>query len=397
MLAGSLPFALYAVGGAVRDFLAGLIPPVRDWDVCAPGPAEEIFCAARPLGFEVTAAYPGMGSLKLRCEGVDYEFTSFRTDVYSGHGHVPDGVVFTDDMLSDARRRDFTCNAVYYDICGGKFVDPLGGRGAIAERLLVPCIPAGLLFGQDALRILRLCRFCGELSFVPAPGCAEAAAENAAGLAAISPAVLWRELSGILRADVRYKNEGGCAVALSFFKKTGAMAVLFPALCARGEEVAEGAVRAAARAPSGLREEAFLHALGGRNAAEVLRRYGLSLSRCGRAARLIDASGYDGGDLRGFAAANGDILPEVCALRRAVYGDGREEEWLAALAGLKREGVPLSAGELAVRGDDLIACGIAPRNVGKVLGILLGKCLYGGVPNKREELVKIASAYREGK
>lgn len=148
----------------MRDYIAGLVPAVRDWDICAPAPFSRVLECAQSLGFTLTAQYAATGSLKLTFGGVGYEFTSFRTDTYSGCGHAPEKVVFTDDICADARRRDFTCNAVYYDICAGQFVDSLGGIEHIRARKLVPCAPAVKLFSEDARRILRLARFAGNLT-----------------------------------------------------------------------------------------------------------------------------------------------------------------------------------------------------------------------------------------
>ena len=78
-LAAACPFKLYAVGGAVRDHIAGLRAKHIDWDICAPALCEDFGKVARALGFELTAGYASTGSLKLRCENVSYEFTSFRT------------------------------------------------------------------------------------------------------------------------------------------------------------------------------------------------------------------------------------------------------------------------------------------------------------------------------
>lgn len=395
-LAKKSSFPMYVVGGAVRDFFAGLQPAVRDWDICAPAQTSGVWEVAKGLGFGLVASFAATGSLKLCCDGINYEFTSFRTDSYSGGGHAPRSVEFTSDISLDARRRDFTCNAVYYDICAGQYVDPLGGMDAINKKTLVPCKPPHRLFCEDALRILRMCRFCGELGFVPAEGCVDAAAKCADGLADISPAMCWREFEGILRADKKYGNAGGAFTALGYMNATGALAVLFPELVESGCEAVDRAICAVQSAPANLRAEAFLCALGGDGAAGVLKRYGFSKTRCLRSSRLISAVSADDGDIRRFVFVNHLFFADLCALRGAVYGDGRERMWLAAEKEMKGEGVPFSAAGLAVRGDELKALGVAPGKVGKTLSYLLERCLYDGSLNRREALVDLAEEYNSG-
>ena len=122
-LAKACPFPLYAVGGACRDFLAGLEPKERDWDICAPVPFELFARVAAECGWRVAAMFARTGSVKAEYDGLACEFTSFRSDVYAEGGHSPSEVKFTFDMAEDARRRDFTPHAVFtlYSIISRKF------------------------------------------------------------------------------------------------------------------------------------------------------------------------------------------------------------------------------------------------------------------------------------
>ncbi len=397
-LAAACPFKLYAVGGAVRDHIAGLRAKHIDWDICAPALCEDFGKVARALGFELTAGYASTGSLKLRCENVSYEFTSFRTDEYGGEGHAPSSVCFTDDICADARRRDFTCNAVYYNIYAGQFVDPLGGIADIAARRLVPCAPPKKLFCEDAVRILRLARFCGELGFAPDGACIEGARSAADRLSGIAPAILWRELCGILHADEKYGLNGGCGRALRVLNAVGALNFLFPDLATLGEECVERAICAAGRADKEVRLPAFVFALGGDGAAWELKRYPLSKSEIARCARLIELAHFEGDEeqTRLFIVRNYDCFGEVCALRRAVYGRGSDDGLTATLNAMKEEGAPLALSRLNVRGDELIAAGVPPRAAGKTLAYLLERCALDGALNKKGTLLDIAKEYCSG-
>ena len=114
-LAQKAPFPVYVVGGAVRDALAGL-PATNDVDICAPADAEAFSALAKSCGLGVNGIYRNTGTVNLSAGDAKIEFTSFRSDMYRGDGHAPARVTFTSDMHTDASRRDFCCNAVYYDI-----------------------------------------------------------------------------------------------------------------------------------------------------------------------------------------------------------------------------------------------------------------------------------------
>ena len=135
LLAQSLPKPLYVVGGAVRDHLIGFREKTTDWDICSPMLAEEFAAIATAHGFTINAVYRNTGTVKLRdYENNEFEFSSFRSDEYVRGVHTPVNVFFTDDVTLDARRRDFTCNAVYYDVAAQKYVDPLDGIALLGRQ-----------------------------------------------------------------------------------------------------------------------------------------------------------------------------------------------------------------------------------------------------------------------
>lgn len=166
-LAYSCDFPLYVVGGTCREYLSSSFPLKADYDICAPVVPEVFAEAAEKLGFESTAVYKNTGTVKMKAEGQDYEFTSFRSDKYVRGMHTPAKIYFTDDINLDARRRDFTCNAVYYDIKSDEFVDPLGGIDDIKRKCVRTVAPADKVFGEDGLRLMRLARVCGETASSP--------------------------------------------------------------------------------------------------------------------------------------------------------------------------------------------------------------------------------------
>ena len=160
-LAERAPFPLYIVGGAVRDALANL-PSSQDWDICAPVSAERFSALAEECGLIVNGAYKNTGTVNLTDGKVKMEFTSFRTDRYRRGEHAPASIEFTTDIRTDALRRDFKCNAVYYDIRTGEIVDPLGGVKDIESRTISATRDADEVFSEDGLRLMRLARLAAQ-------------------------------------------------------------------------------------------------------------------------------------------------------------------------------------------------------------------------------------------
>ena len=72
---------------------------------------------------------------------------------------------FITDINQDAIRRDFRCNAVYYDILEEEIVDPLNGFGDINNKLIQTTTDPEIVFKDDAERILRMVRFASQLGF----------------------------------------------------------------------------------------------------------------------------------------------------------------------------------------------------------------------------------------
>ena len=170
-LAQSLQKPLYVVGGACRDFIAGLKGENCDWDICAPVRAEEFSAAAERAGFKVSAVFKNTGTVRMSADGYDFEYACFRTDRYVRGEHSPAEVYFTEDITADACRRDFKCNAVYYDIKARDFVDPLGGIEEIKNRVISTVVAAEKVFGEDGLRLMRLCRIAAQTGFTPSKEC----------------------------------------------------------------------------------------------------------------------------------------------------------------------------------------------------------------------------------
>lgn len=113
-----------AVGGIVRDTLIGRVRGTTDIDMATVLLPDEVATRGAAAGFAVHHTGVAHGTVTLVHEGQPVEVTTLRRDVETFGRHA--SVAFGTDWAEDARRRDFTMNALY---CGprGDLFDPLGG------------------------------------------------------------------------------------------------------------------------------------------------------------------------------------------------------------------------------------------------------------------------------
>lgn len=153
-------------GGCVRDRLLGLDP--KDFDVEVYGlDFESLHRALAPFG-STDLVGRSFGVLKVRIEGVEYDFSLPRRESKTGAGHrgfaiAPDpGLSFADA----AARRDFTANAIGFDPFGNRLIDPHNGAVDIERRILRHTSAA---FSDDPLRVLRGFQLAARFEFTLAP------------------------------------------------------------------------------------------------------------------------------------------------------------------------------------------------------------------------------------
>lgn len=434
ILAKACDFPLYLVGGAVRDGLAGLDRGVTDIDICAPVDAEKFVKAAQSCGAAVTAVYRNTGTVKLKFGEEEYEFTSFRSDEYVRGTHRPVNTFFTDDIYLDARRRDFKCNAVYYDIKTCEICDPLGGVKDIEARRLSTVAEAEKVFGEDGLRLMRLARQAAQTGFGPDGECLDGALSNSRLIADISAERIYAELNAILHADGRYGVVYGQYKGLEILDKTRVLDVILPELTAgRGMaqpqayhnyDVLEHSLRAVMYAEDGVRLAALLHDIGkprckimngnyhgheeesARISDEVCARLKVPKRLAAETGRLCLLHMYDlRGDareskVRKLIVGNYDIFDKLLMIKQADFSACRDDfsvapcvtRWRAIYEKMKSEGVPFTLKQLAVNGAELISAGVEARSVGKICRALLLECSLDGSLNRRERLIKRALA-----
>ncbi len=147
------------MGGAVRDLLLGR--PIKDWDVATNARPEQV----TPLFERVIPTGIAHGTVTVLIGKLTIEVTTFRGEGTYRDGRHPDHVEFLDSLEEDLKRRDFTINAMAYDIAAKKVIDPFGGSADLSAGLVRAVGNPLERFLEDGLRPLRAVRFSCVLDF----------------------------------------------------------------------------------------------------------------------------------------------------------------------------------------------------------------------------------------
>ena len=211
-------FEVRAVGGAVRNTLLSL--SVADIDLATTARPEDVMRLAKAAGLGTVATGLAHGTVTVIAGHHAFEITTLRRDVETHGRHAT--VAFTDDWAADARRRDFTMNALYCAADGTLF-DPLGGRDDLLARRVRFIGDAGERIREDYLRILRFFRFAAQYASGPldAGGLAACVRERE-GLRCLSAERVRQELMRLLVAT-------GVLAVVEVMRTHGLLAEVLPA------------------------------------------------------------------------------------------------------------------------------------------------------------------------
>ena len=442
ILAKACPSPLYVVGGSVRDYLAKLSPTIHDWDICSPMLAEDFSLFAKENGFIVQAVYKNTGTVKITDGETDYEYSCFRSDKYVRGTHVPVEIFFTQDITLDAKRRDFTVNAIYYDIAKEEYIDPLLGIPAVKEKRLTTVDKAEKVFGEDGLRLMRLARQAAQLGFEPDECCLLGATENAKLIEDISPERILEELLTILTADTKCGIVNAPYHGFEILEKTGVLAYILPELT-KGKgltqradfhkyDVLEHSIKTLSYMEKQtkdvtLRFAALLHDVGKPAcmirdgnahghmeegealAGAILTRLKAPKKMLQRVCWLVKNHMYDfdcktgENKLRRFFVSNYDMLADLLLVKQADFSACTDDtsiaptcvKWNALLARMQEEKVPFSLKALAVNGNDLLAEGLPAKNLAGILNALLMHTAVTPSDNTKARLIRLAHGFNK--
>lgn len=188
----------YAVGGCIRDCLLKKKP--NDWDICTSAEPEKVINIFREKGFKAIPTGLKHGTITLILDDESYEITTFRIESEYEGNRRPISVIFTDDIVQDLSRRDFTINAMAYNNKRG-LIDPFHGRSDLNNKIVKTVGNANERFQEDALRIIRGVRFACQLNFEIDDITLKAMKTNRDLISNISMERIREELNKILLSD----------------------------------------------------------------------------------------------------------------------------------------------------------------------------------------------------
>ncbi len=327
----------FAVGGCVRNSLMGI--EIKDIDLATRAIPADVIRLSESAGLRVIPTGVDHGTVTVLVEDVPFEVTTFRRDVETDGRRAV--VAFSDTIEEDARRRDFTMNAVYAD-ANGALHDPVNGLPDIADRRVRFIENAVDRIREDYLRSLRFFRFSawyGNPQTGMDADALDAIAQNIPGLETLSRERVGSELLRLLEAP-------DPVFVVAAMRTTGVLGAVLPG----SDDTALGPLvhleSAHVLAPDPLRR---LACLGG----DVR---GLRLSRS-QLSRVEDVQ------------AAGALAPHVAGYR---YGYDIARDGVLLMAATMGQAVDLDALDAVQRGADaqfpIRAADLMPKLQGKALG-----------------------------
>jgi tRNA nucleotidyltransferase (CCA-adding enzyme) len=201
---------------------------LTDYDIATDAPPERVMTLFRrviPTGVK-------HGTVTVLFRGTTFEVTTFRTETAYTDGRRPDSVSFTPSITEDLSRRDFSINAMAFDLLTENLNDPYGGRQDLARKIIRAIGDPADRFREDGLRPLRACRFAAQLSFTVEDRTLAAIPGSLDILARVSAERMRDEIMKIIASPVP-------SVGFFLMKDTGILRVIVPELL-EGVGMAQG-------------------------------------------------------------------------------------------------------------------------------------------------------------
>lgn len=196
------PENLYVVGGYVRNCILHL--EGSDVDICSSVDAQEVLKRLEGSEFSVKVKNIRLGAILITAGDESFEYTAFRKEIYPENDgtHCPSKVEFTNSLEEDAKRRDFTINAIYYNINKDECVDHFHGIVDTSSKIIRQISEDVLK--NDGERILRMVRIAGELGFKIDKQTLNSAKKYVLNLKDIQGTRKYLEIEKILYCENRY-------------------------------------------------------------------------------------------------------------------------------------------------------------------------------------------------
>ena len=213
-------FSAYLVGGSVRDLLLGLNP--KDFDIATNAKPEQVYKLFRNCR---------LIGRRFRLAHVYFYNEIIEVATFRGHHaklgdevQTEEGLIIRDNVYGtieeDAERRDFTVNALYYNIADFSLVDFHDGLADLKAGVLRIIGDPYQRYREDPVRILRVVRFASKLGFTVHPATEQPIFESHALLQNVSPARLFDEILKLFHA-------GKALAAFKLLRKYGLFGYLF--------------------------------------------------------------------------------------------------------------------------------------------------------------------------
>ena len=222
LLARAFPVDLFVVGGYVRNQLLGI--DHGDVDLCSSLTVDKLGKIAEDCGFSIKYRNKALGTAKLEYNERVYDYATFRSETYGDdNGHRPCDIKFIDSIEDDAKRRDFSINAIYYNINKETLTDFYNGFYDIRRGIVKAVETPDFVMQSDGERILRMIRFAGEFNFKIDKMTYQAALRNVDNLKGISFDRIVNEIKRILYCDKKYPQRARKKTFVSALKTLNKM------------------------------------------------------------------------------------------------------------------------------------------------------------------------------
>ena len=434
---------LYIVGGYIRNQILGVSDKENiDIDICSSAKPEKVIKMLNKTDFQTRFMNEELGVIEIKRK-LRVEYATFRKEKYKFSGvHLPDNIEFIKDLNEDAKRRDFRCNAIYYDILEEEIIDPFNGVSDIEKRIIRTTLNPKEVFNDDAERILRMVRFACTLGFGIDEKTYNEAKNSVYKLKLLSGTRIRDEFSRIVLADKKYpfllQNKYAHARGVMMLTEIGALGYILPALESirlsniiedKGKYLFEHVINVFALSKPHVRLSALLHDVGKAKTflengnfngadeyAEIiiennLGQDGLNYSKkvVERVKNVIKWQNFNkyglesAKNIRRFIIKNHDTIELIIQLKNAIALDktNKKRNSFSAiiltkhLNKMKAKHTPFNLSEVNINGDDLINKfpKLKVNKIGNVLEYLFFKCVDKPHYNKKETLLVVAEKY----